>query len=197
MAAKLVVLARIGSPHGVVGKLNVNRAGEHLRSFSGKKVIICSSPDASGLLANYNKKDELEIAQVEPAQGEPTQIKFKTINDRDSAKALTNFLIAVELKILQNLTRAERPENAERLDDLWYFEMFGLAVVDAETQKTIGTIANVEEMGLNTVITIEPLPDQALLAQSLDLPLSYPHWTQLDLAAGTVTLGEWRALVEL
>ena len=200
MSAKepVVALARLGSPNGVRGALNVNQAGHHLRGFVGKKITVCKvTGGEAGILTNYTIKGDFTLLRAEPAKGDVTRVQFSEINDRDAAAALTNHVIAAPLAALRAAATAERKNEVISLTDLWYFELLGLSVLDAESGKEIGRIAAVEDLGLNTTVTIEPAAAGSLIVSPLEIPLEYPHWQKPDLSERRIALAEWRAFLDL
>jgi ribosomal 30S subunit maturation factor RimM len=193
MPTPLVVLARIGSPHGVRGALSVNQAGEHLRDFTGKKVLICPSQNVvNGILSEYTIKAEMELNRVDPAKGTPMRIELAGLTDRDVAKGLTNCLIATPLSELRAQVQAERAGQAPNLHDLWYFEIMDLMVVEADSLKPVGKIIQVEDLGLNTVVTVETPPSSEKGAIIFEIPLEHPNWQKVDLANHTVSVSDWQ-----
>lgn len=197
MSTPLVVLARIGSPHGVRGALSVNQAGEHLRHFLGKKIVVCTHPAAAqGIVTDYSTKAELILERVEPAKGEPARIQLAGITDRDRAASLTNFFLAAALTDLRAFAAEERGDRAVEFADLWYFEILGLEVIDAEAGVAIGKITSIEDMGLNTVVSVETNAGVQHGAFTFDIPLNYDHWQTVDLAKNQVQLGNWQIFSE-
>lgn len=189
----LVVLARIGSPHGVRGALSVNQAGEHLRDFAGKKILICPSQNVvNGILSNYTIKAEMQLNRVDPAKGVPTRIELEGLSDRDVAKGLTNCLIATPLAELRAQVHAERSGQSPSLHELWYFEIVGLEVVEAESRKPVGKITQIEDLGLNTVVTVETPASGEKGALTFEIPLEHPNWQKADLANHTVSISDWQ-----
>ena len=193
----LVVLARIGSPHGVRGALSVNQAGEHLRDFTGKKILICPSQNVvNGILSNYTVKAEMLLNRVDPAKGIPARIELAGLTDRDVAKGLTNCLIATPLAELRAQVHAERAGESPNLHDLWYFEIVGLEVIEAESRKPVGKISQVEDLGLNTVVTVETPPSGEKGAITFEIPLEHPNWQKVDLASHTISISDWQIFLE-
>lgn len=165
------------------GSLHVAASGSHLRSFTGQEVVLTADP---GTIQNQKR---LRLTRVEPAQGEAKHCQFEGIFDRDAAAALTNWYCLVPRQSLQQLVAAERKEKDVHLQDLWYFEILGLSVLDADSRAGIGQITNVEEHGLNTVITVEQD------SRSLEIPLDFPGWQKPDLAQQSVALADWKAFI--
>jgi ribosomal 30S subunit maturation factor RimM len=189
----LVVLARIGSPHGVRGALSVNQAGEHLRDFTGKKILICPTQNVvNGILSTYTVKAEMQLNRVDPAKGIPMRIELDGLTDRDVAKGLTNCLIATPLAELRAQVQAERVGQSPNLHDLWYFEIVGLEVIEADSRKPVGKITQIEDLGLNTVLTVETPASGEKGAMTLEIPLEHPNWQKVDLANHAVSISDWQ-----
>lgn len=175
------------------GALSVNQAGEHLRDFTGKKVLICPSQNVvNGILSDYTIKAEMQLNRVDPAKGTPLRIELAGLSDRDIAKALTNCLIATPLAELRAQVHAERSGQSQNLHDLWYFEIIGLEVVEADSLKPVGKITQVEDLGLNTVVTVETPPSGEKGALSFEIPLEHPNWQKADLERHTVSISDWQ-----
>jgi ribosomal 30S subunit maturation factor RimM len=167
----------------VRGGLHIYASGSHLRSFTGKEVALAADP---GMLRDQKR---LRLTRVEPAQGEAKHCLFEGIADRDAAATLTNWYCLVPRQDLQAIVAGERKGGEIRLEDLWYFEILGLKVLDAPSQIEIGRVTNVEEHGRNTVITV------ASLSQSLEIPIDFPGWQKPDLTAQSVALTDWRTFI--
>lgn len=179
MKEPLVTLARLGAPHGVRGALSVSQVGEHLQRFTGKKIAVV---DAQG-----KHKGDFTLSRVDGAR-----VQFAELNDRDAAAKLTNYSIAAPLTLMREMAQADRTQAPVTISELWYFELTGLNVFDADTQQALGRISQVEDLGLNTVVSIEPVTGASLIAAPLEIPLNYPHWQKPDLETRSVCLAEWR-----
>jgi ribosomal 30S subunit maturation factor RimM len=79
---------------------------------------------------------------------------------------------------------------------LWYFEMFGLTVVDSRDNQQIGHISAIEELGKNTLVTITLNEARSPGQQEITLPLEYPHWGEADLDRNEIQLAEWQHFTE-
>lgn len=148
------------------------------------------------IIAAESASKSIRLKRCDPAKGEVARVTFEGLADRDQAATLTNLLIAVPRSELSELAAAARKGEPEHLSDLWFFEMIGLAVRDAESTTPFARITAVEELGQNTLVTLEPLPGQTLLTRRLELPLEYPHWQNVDVSRNEVTLSEWKAFAE-
>ena len=176
--------------------LHVDRAGDNLRAFSGKSIQLCAATGNALLLDGKVATKSLRLTRCEPAKGEVTRIALEGYSDRDQAAALTNFLITVPRGELAKVVARQRSSVPQTLADLWYFEMIALTVVDAETNTAFARIVQVEELGQNTLVTLEPLPGQTLFSRTIDLPLEYPFWGNVNLAKQEITLAEWKLFAE-
>lgn len=196
MPVPLIVLGRVGRPHGVTGLLHIDRPGDNLREFTGKEVHLCKAHGNSAILDETSVVKSIVLTRCEPAKGEVTRIQFANLRDRDEAANLTNLLVAVPQSDLSAIAAAKRKSPPQGLHDLWFFEIMGLTVVDAESQIPFARITHIEDLGHNTLIALEPLPNQSLLQRRLDIPLEYPHWENADLNARSIKLSEWKAFAE-
>lgn len=188
-----VVLARIGRPHGVRGWLNVDLVGNHLREFVGCLVNLAAG-EFTPILHNPTVKKTLRLTGAKPEHGTVKHIAFEGVTDRDAAVQLTNLLLALPLGALQDKARAQRVSNVAPLPELWYFEMYGLRVRDAENHELVGYIVAIEDLGRNTIISVA-LHRPTGKATTLAIPLEYPHWGKADLDRGEIPLAEWRQFV--
>lgn len=136
-----------------------------------------------------------QAKEITLLRAENTTVQFEGFSDRDKAAGLTNQFILVSLSELKEIVQRERHGAALRITDLWYFELVGMQVIDAESQKALGTISHVEDAGLNTIVSIEP-ESVSELKSTLDIPLDYPHWHAPDLAANQIGLSEWRIFTD-
>lgn len=176
----LIAVAVLGRPHGVRGGLNIHKAGEHLSRFIGKPVLI----------GNLQMNAPYTLARLES-----DRVQFEEISDRDAAAKLTNQSIFVPIEALRAIAAADRGKSILHIGDLWYFELIDFVVLDAETQQSLGKISGVSDMGLNTLVTIEPEPG-SLLASSMEIPLDYPQWQVPDLGKNQISLSDWRIFLE-
>lgn len=196
MQEPLVVLGRIGRPHGIAGLVHVDLAGSHLREIVGQKVDICHTDEITPVLESYHIRKSLVVKRAEPAKGDIERVAFEGITDRDAAAALTGLLITLPLETMRQTARTKHGVQHVKLSDLWYFEGFGLTVIDAESKLAIGKICAIEDLGRNTVVSVAPLEGQTLLLRALDLPLDYPFWGEADLDLMQITLAEWKPFAE-
>lgn len=181
----LVILARLGAPHGVRGALHINQAGEHLRRLVGTTVkVVNPTGETNGVLTQYFHKGDFTLKRCDTRS-----VEFTEVTTREAAAALTQSYIAHSLEAMRALVQLERREMHPRLTDLWYFEMIDLTVLDSQSGKAIGRITFVEELGLNTLVSV------ALAAAAdrvIEIPLDYPHWQNVELAQRQVALSAWQ-----
>lgn len=188
----LVVLARVGRPHGVRGDVTLDRVGEHLRYFLGKEILLCRSETYQPTLDLTSQSQTLQLSRLMPQEGPVTRAGFSGIENRESAQKLTGSLIATSLNGMRAIALKERGTAQATLDALWYFEILALVVVDAATNTPFAEISAVDEWEKNVIVTLSPRPRQNLLAGTLEIPLLYPHWGLADLDRREIPLSEWQ-----
>lgn len=191
-----VVLGRIGRPHGVRGMLHVDLAGNHLRDFVGQSVELCSAAQIGQVISSPKILKNLTLEKAEPAHGEVGRVAFAGLTDRDSAAQLTNLLIVQPFALMRQKARAQHGSQHVPFANLWYFEMYGLGVVDSESKKTIGVISQIDDLGRNTLVTITLNEAHSAEQREITLPLEYPHWGEADLDRQEITLAEWQHFAE-
>ncbi len=191
-----VVLARVGRPHGVRGMLHVDLAGNHLRDFVGQNVALCRADKIEQLITAPKILKSLVLDRAEPAQGDVDRIAFAGIADRDTAAELTNLLVVQPIALMRQKARAQHGSQHVPMANLWYFEMYGLSVVDSQSKIPIGIISQIEDLGKNTLITVTLNEAHSAQQREIILPLEYPHWGEADLDRQEITLAEWQHFIE-
>ncbi|MFO1480795.1 MAG: hypothetical protein U1F40_11405 [Turneriella sp.] len=191
-----VVLARVGRPHGVRGMLHVDLAGNHLRDFVGQTVELCSAAQIGQVITSPKILKTLTLEKAEPLQGEVNRVAFAGLSDRDSAAQLTNLLIVQPFALMRQKARAQHGSQHVPMANLWYFEMYGLSVVDSQSKIPIGIISQIEDLGKNTLITVTLNEAHSAQQREIILPLEYPHWGEADLDRQEITLAEWQHFIE-
>jgi ribosomal 30S subunit maturation factor RimM len=191
-----VVLGRVGRPHGVRGMLHVDFAGSHLRDFVGESVALCRTDKIAQLVRAPTILQSMLLEQAEPANGDVNRVAFAGVTDRDAAARLTHLLIVQPLALMRQRARAQHASARMPITRLWYFEMFGLTVVDSRDNQQIGHISAIEELGKNTLVTITLNEARSPGQQEITLPLEYPHWGEADLDRNEIQLAEWQHFTE-
>lgn len=191
-----VVLGRLGRPHGVRGMLHVDFAGSHLREFVGENVALCRMDKLAQLVRAPTILQSLLLEKAEPANGEVNRVAFAEVTDRDAAARLTHLLIVQPLTLMRQRARAQHKSARLPIIRLWYFEMFGLTVVDGRDNQPIGHISAIEELGKNTLVTITLNEVRDRAKREITLPLEYPHWGEADLDRNEIQLAEWQHFTE-
>ncbi len=191
-----VLLARLGRPHGVRGMLNVDLAGNHLRDFVGQTVEICNAKQISPVISAPKILKSLTLSKAEPAQGEVKRVAFAELEMRESAAELTSRLIVKPLALMRQMARAEHGARHVPMAQLWYFEIYGLTVLDARNKRPLGAISEIEDLGSNTLVTVTLNEENSAQQREIILPLEYPHWGKADLDRQEITLAEWQYFLE-
>ncbi len=136
MSEELVLIARIGKPHGIRGDVTIQSFSHDDRRFQKLKRVLLRM--TSGEMA------ERAIHSVRIL---PTGIllKFEGVDDRDLAETLRN----AEILIPEH----ERPKLPK--GRAYYDEVIGMNVIDDETGATIGTVTNVLDMPAGDVFVLD------------------------------------------
>ncbi len=136
MNEELILIARIGKPHGIRGEVSIQSFSHDDKRFKKLDRVRLRMP--SGEIA------ERTIGSVRLL---PTGIllKFEGIDDRDAAESLRN----AEMLILES----ERPKLPK--GRAYYDEIIGMNVVDDETDTIIGKVTNVLDMPAGDVFVLD------------------------------------------
>lgn len=127
-----VQMAVIGAPHGIKGELRV-------KTFTG-------DPLALGDYGPLHTKDgrSFEISDIRPAN-EVVVVRFKGVNDRNAAEALTNVELFVD--------RSALPDDADE-GEFYHTDLMGLEVRD-ETGAKVGKVIAVQNFGGGDILDIQ------------------------------------------
>lgn len=191
-----VVLGRLGRPHGVHGMLRIDLAGEHLRDFVGQQIMLCQGEKIAQVITAPTILRTLTLDKAEPAHGTVSRLAFAGINDRTAAEQLTRLLLVQPIALMRQRARAQHGRQNVAIGHLWYFELYGLTVIDAESGAPIGHITQIEDLGRNTLVTVTLNEGQAAAQRDVVLPLEYPYWGEADLDRQQIQLAEWRHFAE-
>ncbi|MHA1190260.1 MAG: ribosome maturation factor RimM [Alphaproteobacteria bacterium] len=129
----LVLVGRIGAPHGIGGALRV-------KSFTDDPLAL----GAYGPLQS-NDGRQFTVKSARPAKT-MLVVRFAEVADRDAAEALTGIELFVPRSVLPAVSD----------DDEFYFaDLIGLAVVDTGDRQ-VGTVVAVPDFGAGTLLEIAP-----------------------------------------
>jgi 16S rRNA processing protein RimM len=133
---ELVLIARIGKPHGIRGEVSIQSFSNDNNRFKKLKRVILRMP--SGELA------ERSVTSVRLL---PTGIllTFEGVEDRDAAETLRNAEILIP--------ESERPKLPK--GRAYYDEIIGMSVIDDETGSVIGIVKNVLDMPAGDVFVLD------------------------------------------
>jgi len=130
----LVPLGKIVKPHGILGEVKIslfNSKSETLRV--GKSVWV-----------GLDEKDYASyVIEKLDLQSDRSRLKFKNINDRNSAELLRNFTLSV--------CRDEFPETVA--EEFYLIDLIGFSVVD-QAGKKVGEISEIMENPANDILMI-------------------------------------------
>jgi 16S rRNA processing protein RimM len=133
---ELILIARIGKPHGIRGDVTIQSFSHDDRRFQKLKRVLLRM--SSGEIA------ERTISSVRLL---PTGIllKLEGVDDRDVAETLRNAEILIP--------ESERPKLPK--GRAYYDEIIGMKVVDDETGSAIGLVKNVLDMPAGDVFVLD------------------------------------------
>jgi 16S rRNA processing protein RimM len=143
------------------------------------EVRVKTFTEAPERLADYGvlhtpEGRKLEIAALRVSKADGAVIRFKGIEDRDSAQRLVNAKLLVE--------RGALP--AAQADEFYHADLIGLRAQDGEG-RLIGTVRAIHNFGAGDVIELERLGGGTLL-----LPFTRDFVPAVDVANGCITVTE-------
>jgi 16S rRNA processing protein RimM len=133
---ELVLIARIGKPHGIRGDVTIQSFSNNDRRFQKLKRVLLRMPSG-----------EMTERSIMTVRLLPTGIllKFEGVDDRDAAEFLRNFEILIP--------ESERPKLPK--GRAYYDEIIGMTVIDDETGAKIGLVKNVLDMPAGDVFVLD------------------------------------------
>jgi 16S rRNA processing protein RimM len=156
---KLLLVARIGAPHGVRGEVRVKAFTDDPLAFRDYRDLS----DGGGR--------SFRIERLRPAK-DIVIAKFAGIDDRNAAETLngTDLFVA----------RSSLPDVEE--DEFYHADLIGLEAY-TEAEEPIGAVVAVHDFGAGDILEIAPLRGPSLL-----LPFTKAVVPEIDLAAGRLTV---------
>jgi 16S rRNA processing protein RimM len=132
----LVLIARIGKPHGIRGDVTIQSFSNDDRRFQKLKRVLLRMPSG-----------EMTERSIMAVRLLPTGIllKFEGVDDRDAAETLRNAEILIP--------ESERPKLPK--GRAYYDEVIGMTVVDDTTGSAIGLVKNVLDMPAGDVFVLD------------------------------------------
>lgn len=127
-----IQMAVIGAAHGIKGELRV-------KAFTGDPLALA---DYGPLYAKDGRA--FEIAAIRPAN-EVVVVRFKGVNDRNAAEALTNTELFVD--------RSALPDDGDE-GEFYHTDLVGLAVRD-ENGEPVGKVFAVQNFGGGDILEIQ------------------------------------------
>ncbi|MEP2942386.1 MAG: ribosome maturation factor RimM [Hyphomicrobiales bacterium] len=132
---KRICLGQIGAANGIKGHVRV-------KPFTGE-------PEAFGdygSLEDESGKNRFKIAALRPIKGGMLVVKFKGINDRNQAEALTGTKLYIDRDRLPDL---------DEDDDFYIEDLIGLQTVDTEGN-SLGEVTLIHNFGAGDLLEIKP-----------------------------------------
>jgi 16S rRNA processing protein RimM len=159
-ADPLVLIGRIGAPHGIRGEMRV-------KSFT-------DDPLALGAYGPLQAADgrQFTVKSARPAN-KMLVVRFAEVADRNAAEALTGVELFVPRSVLPAISD----------DDEYYFaDLIGLAVVDTD-DRPVGTVAAIPDFGAGTLLEIAPQSGDTLF-----VPFTKAAVPVVDIAGGRIVI---------
>lgn len=160
MTDNLIVLARIGSAHGLKGEVRV-------KTFTVEP----------GTLASYGSLQDKTGRAFKIAGHRPSKdglvVKFKGVNDRNAAEALNGTELLVD--------RSSLPD-ADEPDEYYHADLIGLAAT-FEDGGEAGMVIAVHDFGAGDILEIQPVKGASIL-----VPFTQDAVPSVDLASGRLVL---------
>lgn len=153
-----VQMAVIGAAHGIKGELRV-------KAFTGDPQALA---DYGPLYAKDGRA--FEIAAIRPAN-EVVVVRFKGVNDRNAAEALTGTELFVD--------RSALPKDMDE-GEFYHADLIGLSVKD-EAGETVGKVTAVQNFGGGDILEIQHAGRKGVL-----IPFTKAAVPEVDLVAGFI-----------
>ncbi|PWK76182.1 ribosome maturation factor RimM [Aminobacter sp. AP02] len=155
-----IQMAVIGAAHGIKGELRV-------KTFTGDPLALA---DYGPLYAKDGRA--FEIAAIRPAN-EVVVVRFKGVNDRNAAEALTNTELFVD--------RSALPDDGDE-GEFYYTDLVGLAVRN-ENGEPVGKVFAVQNFGGGDILEIQYQGRKGVL-----IPFTKAAVPVVDVAGGFVAI---------
>lgn len=162
MVKERILVGRFGAPHGVGGEVRLNSFTSIPRAIASYKPLL----DASGTR-------QFSIAALRPLKDGLFVARIAGVDDRDSAKALTN----VELYVPRECLPAVNEE------EFYLADLIGLVAMNGAGE-ALGRVVQVLNFGAGDILEIA----RADGGETLLLPFTKAIVPHVDLEAGKVTV---------
>jgi 16S rRNA processing protein RimM len=159
---QLVVIGRLGRPHGVLGEIRAHPTGPTLPA-------LCPGDRVTVVAADGDTTRELEIRQVRPASGS-LLIRFAGTETREAAAALTGATIGVP---------ADRRATLTDPGEYYVTDLIGCIVASGGLD--LGPVVDVYEGSANDSLVVRAPDGDELL-----VPFTHDAVVDVDLAAGRI-----------
>lgn len=155
-------IGRLGRPHGVRGEVTM-QVGDDVFDRTDADHLILS---IDGILVPFF------MEEYRFRSNEVALIKFENIDSEDRARELTGCDVYFE-----------RQQHGDEDEEMTWAEIIGFSIVDAASEKTIGTISRVDDSTLNVLFEVTTDDGRDLL-----IPAGEDMVTAVDRAGRTITM---------
>jgi 16S rRNA processing protein RimM len=163
-SGSLILIARIGSPHGVKGAVRV-------KAFTGDAAAI---GDYGPLVSKDGRVFAIAHLRLDKSV---VIVRFAGVDDRDSAQALNGTDLYVE--------RSALPASDDA-DEFYHADLIGLAALTPDGDR-LGTVIAVHDFGAGDMLEIEQETKKAGV-RTLLLPFTRAAVPRIDLAGGRLVI---------
>ena len=162
----LLSVARIGRAHGVRGEVTVE--------------LLTDQPELRFAPGNHLQTENFGTLTIEKMHnhGGITLLKFQEVSDRNSAEKLRNQVLRTEVDV-----------SVHEIDEFHVQELLG-AAVSAEDGLPLGTVANLEEIAGQSLLTVERDSGEDFL-----VPFRKEFVVKVDVPAKKIVLKNWEGLL--
>jgi len=130
----LVPLGKIVKPHGLFGEVKIKLFNSESKTLKVGQFVW---------VGIQGKKNESLVIERLTLKSEKSRLKFKSINDRNSAELLRDFTLSV--------CRDEFPEAGDK--EFYLIDLIGFNVLD-QTGKLLGKVSDIMENPANDILII-------------------------------------------
>lgn len=141
--AELVIVGRIGAPHGVAGAVRISSATQPAENIEHYR---------PWLLGDGERFREVEVSWLRP-HGAGYVAGIAGVTSRDQAEALRGSLIAVRRSALPDLEAGR---------EYYWQDLVGMTVCHPDG-RVLGTVKNLLETGANDVLVVQGRPREVLI----------------------------------
>lgn len=168
MTSKSICLGQIGAANGIKGHVRVKPFTQEPEAFGDY-----------GKLQDETGAKSFKVASLRPIKGGMLVVKFKGINDRNAAEALTGTKLYIDRGLLPDL---------EEDDDFYVEDLIGMEAFDTE-KSSIGHVNVVHNFGAGDILDIKPERGPSVLVPFTKSAVPHVHMSERKLVINLAQAG--------